>query len=87
MCESAWGERTHVALYLGEDGGAAAVDDGVDLLDDVEVGLVVGVLDAGAPPGDVRQLPARQLLGHAAVVFVASCSERHKELKRTCCGR
>ena len=40
-------------MDFGRDGGPRLVDDGVDLLDDVEVGLVVGVLDAGSTPGNV----------------------------------
>ncbi|CAN7989899.1 unnamed protein product, partial [Ixodes pacificus] len=51
---------THVSLYLGRDDGAALVDDGVHLLDHVEVRLVVGVLDARAAPGHVGQLARRE---------------------------
>lgn len=51
---------THVSLYLGRDDGAALVDDGVHLLDHVEVCLVVGVLDARAAPGHVGQLARRE---------------------------
>ena len=50
----------YVSVDFSRDGGPRLVDDGVDLLDDVKVGLVVGVLDAGATPGNVRQLTGRQ---------------------------
>ena len=43
------------------------------LLDDVEVGLVVGVLDPGSPPRDVRQLPRGQNLAH--VGLASHCEE------------
>ena len=43
------------------------------LLDDVEVGLVVGVLDPGSPPRDVGQLPRGQNLAH--VGLASHCEE------------
>jgi len=46
----------YITLNFRGDGGSIFVDDGVDFLDDVKVRFVVGVLDAGAAPGDVRQL-------------------------------
>ena len=43
------------------------------LLNDVEVGLVVGVLDPSSPPRDVGQLPRGQHLAH--VGLASHCEE------------
>ena len=49
-------KHTYIALNLSDDSCSIFVDDGVNLLNDVEVGLVVGVLDTCPSPGDVGEL-------------------------------
>lgn len=72
---------TYIALNLRGDGGALLVDDRVDLLDHVEVRLVVGVLDARAPPWHVRELPGGE---HVRDVGLAGhlVGERAQEVRR-----
>ena len=58
-------ESTHITLYLCNDCGSGFVNDGVNLLDDVKVSLVVCVFDTGASPGNVGELTCRQSATHA----------------------
>lgn len=55
-----------MSLYFSKHRGAGFVNDGVDLLDDIEIGFVVGVADATATPGYGRQLAHGQNGANAA---------------------
>lgn len=50
------GHGAHPSGDVAGDELTAAVDDAVDLLDDVKEDLVVGVLDVGLPPRDRQHL-------------------------------
>ena len=64
-CITAQVPLTHIALYLGSDGGAALVDDGVHLLGEVQENVIGSVLHARPPPGHVTQLAGGQRHAHA----------------------
>jgi len=55
---------TYISMNLGRDCRSWLVYDGVDLFDDVEVSLVVGVLHARTTPRNVRQLAGRKGITH-----------------------
>ena len=57
---------TYIAIDFGSNDGAAAVENGVELLNHIEEGLVRQVLQIGASPRHVTQLRARQLRRHTA---------------------
>ena len=47
---------TYISLDFTHHCGAIAVNDRIDLFDQIEIGFVIGVLHTHATPGNVRQL-------------------------------
>ena len=58
--------HTYIALNLGNDSCPIFVNDGINLLNDIKVGLIVGVLDASPSPGNVGELASGQSGPHTA---------------------
>lgn len=44
---------THISLNFSNDCGARLIDDCINLLDHIKVGLIVGVLDTSSAPRNV----------------------------------
>uniref|UniRef100_A0A1I8F2P3 Protein kinase domain-containing protein n=1 Tax=Macrostomum lignano TaxID=282301 RepID=A0A1I8F2P3_9PLAT len=72
-------EAVDAAGHVGHDHVARPVHDGVQLLDHVKVGLVVGVADPDAAPGDVGQLAGGQAGGHVRVLAAHGVRDRAEQ--------